>query len=146
MLPSSLLSLLLLPLAASLASASSSTVEEEYTEDLRIRPLPDGKVNAHFRFVTHLNQSDSSKGTVFVLYPDGLRCALTAVRISLPGHHYLSPSPLLALLHAHEAQGFDLALTAGLWDHSRWGYPLGNTGGTGAELWAWMREGELRGR
>ncbi|KAL7416017.1 GPI transamidase component PIG-T [Mrakia frigida] len=116
MLPLSLLALLLVQPLVSVATSSPSTTIETFDEHLHVRPLLDGKVNARFSFVTHSSNPQT--------------------------HHSLSPAPLLALLRAHQADGFELALTAGSWDHSRWGYPLGQTGGTGAELWAWMGEGE----
>ncbi|CDZ97242.1 GPI transamidase complex, GPI16/PIG-T component, involved in glycosylphosphatidylinositol anchor biosynthesis [Phaffia rhodozyma] len=110
----SLLTLLLYPALAFASPQFNSSSEETFSETLTIRPLSDGKVNARFEFVTLINQTSSN------------------------GHSTLAPAFILSLLKKHEAQAFELVLTAGVWDHSRWGYPLSEAGGTGAELWAWM--------
>ena len=139
-----MLALSLLALALVQPWTVSGAGSESFDEHLHLRPLPDGSVNARFSFVT-TTPDPHSKPSLLVhrqLASNIADLAPCSPSPSPTAHHSLSPAPLLALLRAHDAHGFSLALTAGSWDHTRWGYPLGETGGTGAELWAWMGEAE----
>ncbi|CAK9197319.1 unnamed protein product [Sphagnum troendelagicum] len=94
------------------------TEEEEFSEDLLLRPLPDGKVLAHFLF-TNLLPPVKSHGH---------------------HHHRLFPKAIYQLVQKYHIQQMELSFTQGRWDYQRWGAldPItsANAKPIGVELWA----------
>ncbi|KAH7908372.1 GPI transamidase component PIG-T [Hygrophoropsis aurantiaca] len=100
---------------AALCVHATVASSEEYTEDLLLRPLRDGKVASTFTFTTLLHSS-----------PDDAQ------------HYTLFPLALGQILRAHAVTELHLSLNAGKWDYRQWHYPDHPAVATGAELWAWM--------
>ncbi|CAK9860930.1 unnamed protein product [Sphagnum jensenii] len=94
------------------------TEEEEFSEDLLLRPLPDGKVLAHFLF-TNLLPPVKSHGH---------------------HHHRWFPKAIYQLVQKYHIQQMELSFTQGRWDYQRWGAldPItsANAKPIGVELWA----------
>lgn len=137
-LPAGLIALILAlqPVLGSASTPHSSSFDETLT----LRPLLDGHVNARFEFATRSPRSSSSTNICLSVCACPTSSADLQTGVVPPAqHHSLSPAALIALLAAHDVQSLHLSLTAGTWDHARWGLPLSPmSGGTGAELWAHM--------
>lgn len=93
--------------------------EEEFTEELLLRPLPDGRVLSHFHF-QHKAPSP---------YTNGGR------------HHYnLFPKAIHQLVHKFRIQEMELSFTQGRWNYEKWGgfdpISSSNVKPPGVELWA----------
>jgi phosphatidylinositol glycan class T len=130
-----------------------NAAEEEYREELTLRPLIDGKVSAHFSFSTLLHgavpRSPSTLGTddtctPALLFsqppPDRRRRGMRA--FAFPAQHYsIFPLALGQILREHAIPEFHLTMNSGKWDYDRWGHPGEPGVGSGAELWAWMGDG-----
>ncbi|KAG8860853.1 Subunit of the glycosylphosphatidylinositol transamidase complex-like protein [Tulasnella sp. 330] len=106
----------------------SFSTNENFSELLHLRSLPDGKVYARFAFTTVL--SDASP-----------RRPETLGEEDESQHYTLFPLPLGQLLRAHAITELHLNLNAGKWDYDDWGQPTDESVGAGAELWVWMAEG-----
>ncbi|KAJ7554231.1 hypothetical protein O6H91_06G132200 [Diphasiastrum complanatum] len=93
------------------------TLEEEFTEDLLLRPLPDGKVLSHFHFIHKLPQARS-----------------------YGGHHSLFPKAIFQLVKKFHVKEMELSFTQGRWNYQRWGgfdaIAAFNAKPVGVELWA----------
>lgn len=105
-------------LLAILALGSTGVVvEEEFTEALLLKPLPDRKVLAHFHFENRAPPS-SSHGR----------------------HHHLFPKAISQLVQKFRVKEMELSFTQGRWNHEHWGGfdPLSSTNAkpVGVELWA----------
>ncbi|MQM05038.1 hypothetical protein Taro_037840 [Colocasia esculenta] len=91
--------------------------EEEFTEELLLRPLPDRKVLAHFHFESRVPPS-STNGR----------------------HHHLFPKAIAQLVNKFQIQELELSFTQGRWNYERWGgldyIPRVNAKPPGLELWA----------
>ncbi|KAK6141866.1 hypothetical protein DH2020_024390 [Rehmannia glutinosa] len=108
-----------------LFSASESIAEEdkveklneEFTEALLLRPLPDRKVLAHFHF-----QSSAPPTRTY------------------GRHHYIFPKSIYQLVHKFQVREMELSFTQGRWNYERWGGfdPISNSNAKppGVELWA----------
>jgi len=57
-------------------------------------------------------------------------------------HYTLFPLALGQIIREYGVTELHLSLNAGKWNYGYWGYPDDPGVGTGAELWAWMGEGE----
>jgi phosphatidylinositol glycan class T len=57
-------------------------------------------------------------------------------------HYTVFPLALGQILREYAVTELHLTLNAGNWNYDRWGYPAEHGVGTGAELWAWMGEGD----
>lgn len=120
-----------------------SNANQDHTEKLFIRQLPQGRTLAHFEFVTtwdshHLTFSQAANGTVACYYSPRLfvysTCTCT-VR-----HYGLFPKSLAEVMSHYGAQEVHLTLTQGMWRSRLWGYPP-ISAPLGAELWAWFLPG-----
>ncbi|KAL5062885.1 hypothetical protein RYX36_024622 [Vicia faba] len=104
--------LLLLPIL------SSATLEEEFHEELLLKPLPDRKVLAHFHFLTEAPVADDS----------------------FARHHHLFPKSISQLVKKFHIKAMELSFTQGRWNYERWGGldPISsqNAKPPGVELWA----------
>ncbi|KAJ1409562.1 hypothetical protein SESBI_22617 [Sesbania bispinosa] len=104
--------LLLLPIL------SSATGEEEFSEELLLKPLPDRKVLAHFHFQSEATISDDS----------------------FARHHHLFPKSISQLVKKYHIKEMELSFTQGRWNYERWGGfdPMSsrNAKPPGVELWA----------
>jgi phosphatidylinositol glycan class T len=141
------LGLVLLLASSSLGTQAVRGASSTFSEDLALRPLPDGKVDAFLTFSINSTarvagaSCESLSGMPDICVesePDHGPLTPSSLPPSHSAHDTLAPSSLLSLLHNHQADSFELALTSGTWQHSRWGYPLSETGGSGAEMWASM--------
>lgn len=103
---------------------------ENYREDLRIRPLRDGRVSTTFSFVTVL------EGAV-------PRNPKALGQLDESQHYSLFPLTLGQILREHAITELHLTLNAGKWNYDNWGHPHEAGVGTGAELWAWMGTSEV---
>jgi len=104
----------------------------DFTEDLLLSPLPDGRILAHFHFDNN-GGLDSSNYELF-------------------------PKSLGSILHKYGVEEMSLSLSHGRWQHREWGYPsdypilntsLSTTGPvigpSGAEVWASLTPTNQRG-
>ncbi|KAI8986119.1 Gpi16 subunit GPI transamidase component [Trametes punicea] len=110
-------------LALHLLAASAHS--ELFEEDLTLRPLRDGKLEARFSFTTLL------RGTT-------PRDPQSLTGDDKAQHYTLFPLALGQILREHAVTELHLTLNNGKWDYDHWGYPDESGVGTGAELWAWM--------
>ncbi|KAI0642850.1 Gpi16 subunit GPI transamidase component [Trametes meyenii] len=108
-------------LALPLVAASG----ELFEEDLTLRPLRDGKLEARFSFTTLLKGATPRD-------PQGL------AEDDEAQHYTLFPLALGQILREHAVTELHLTLNAGKWNYDHWGYPDEPGVSTGAELWAWM--------
>eukprot|EP01018_Ginkgo_biloba_P038080 Gb_07407 [translate_table: standard] len=91
--------------------------EEEFTEELLLKPLPDRKVLAHFHFTNKLPPTQ------------------------IHGHHHrLFPKAIYQLVQKFSIREMELSFTQGRWNYGSWGGsdPLSsvNAKPPGVELWA----------
>ncbi|XP_010271693.1 PREDICTED: GPI transamidase component PIG-T [Nelumbo nucifera] len=96
---------------------AGSSGEEEFSEELLLRPLPDRKVLAHFHF--------ESRAPPTEIY----------------GHHHrLFPKAIYQLVQKFQIREMELSFTQGRWNYERWGgfNPItsANAKPPGVELWA----------
>ncbi|KAL7279582.1 hypothetical protein ACG7TL_005984 [Trametes sanguinea] len=115
-------------LALHLVAASAQG--ELFDEDLTLRPLRDGRLEARFSFTTLLKGASPRD-------PESLRQDDEAQ------HYTLFPLALGQILREHAVTELHLTLNAGKWNYDHWGYPDEPGVGTGAELWAWMGDTSL---
>lgn len=116
-----LISLLCLPIlfaVPAIGSVSEGT-EEDFSEDLLLKPLPDRKVLAHFHFQSVAPSSRSN---------------------SYGRHHHLFPKAISQLVHKYRIKEMELSFTQGRWRYDRWGgfdsISSSNAKPSGVELWA----------
>uniref|UniRef100_A0A2P2IVV0 Uncharacterized protein MANES_13G046400 n=1 Tax=Rhizophora mucronata TaxID=61149 RepID=A0A2P2IVV0_RHIMU len=114
-----LLFLLLLLSNTAFGSATVEVIEreEEFYEQLLLKPLPDRKVLAHFHFETRAPPSESNGR-----------------------HHHLFPKAISQLVQKFQVKEMELSFTQGRWNYERWGGfdPISsrNAKPPGVELWA----------
>lgn len=100
-----------------LSHAQNTEAEEEFSEELLLRPLPDGKLFAHFHFAHKLPPTNE-----------------------YGHHHHLFPKAIYQLVQKFRIQEMELSFTQGRWDYNRWGGvdPLTRLHAkpSGVELWA----------
>ncbi|CAI9107418.1 OLC1v1006768C1 [Oldenlandia corymbosa var. corymbosa] len=103
--------------AATEAAAASDSGEEEFSEALLLRPLPDRKVLAHFHFQSRAPSTNS-----------------------YGHHHHLFPKSIYQLVQKFHLQEMELSFTQGRWNYERWGgydpISTSNAKPPGVELWA----------
>uniref|UniRef100_A0A5B6ZL66 Putative GPI transamidase component PIG-T n=1 Tax=Davidia involucrata TaxID=16924 RepID=A0A5B6ZL66_DAVIN len=91
--------------------------QEEFSEELLLRPLPDRKVLAHFHFESRVPPTDT-----------------------YGRHHHLFPKAIYQLVHKFRVREMELSFTQGRWNYERWGGydPLSSSNAKppGVELWA----------
>ncbi|CAK9159180.1 unnamed protein product [Ilex paraguariensis] len=91
--------------------------DEEFSEELLLRPLPDRKVLAHFHFDTRVPPTDT-----------------------YGHHHHLFPKAIYQLVHKFRVREMELSFTQGRWNYERWGgydpISSSNAKPPGVELWA----------
>ncbi|CAA3002366.1 GPI transamidase component PIG-T [Olea europaea subsp. europaea] len=92
-------------------------LNEEFTEGLLLRPLPDRKVLAHFHF-----QSSVPPTRIY------------------GRHHHLFPKSIYQLVNKFRVREMELSFTQGRWNYERWGGydPISSSSAKppGVELWA----------
>ncbi|KAF5298449.1 hypothetical protein FQR65_LT01228 [Abscondita terminalis] len=93
------------------------SISDSFTEELIIRPLYTEQVYAHFHFSTVWDTDLFNEQFL---------------------HTHLFPRALGEIIKRHNVQELHLSLTAGLWRHETWGYPI-TSAAPGAELWAWFK-------
>ncbi|KAJ4968454.1 hypothetical protein NE237_015155 [Protea cynaroides] len=96
---------------------SGSTEEEEFSEELLLKPLPDRKVLAHFHFDSRAPPS-TTHGR----------------------HHRIFPKAIAQLVQKFRIREMELSFTQGRWNYERWGgfdpVSSANAKPPGVELWA----------
>ncbi|XP_042516140.1 GPI transamidase component PIG-T [Macadamia integrifolia] len=96
---------------------AGSTEEEEFSEELLLKPLPDRKVLAHFHFDSRAPPS-TSHGR----------------------HHRLFPKAIAQLVQKFRIREMELSFTQGRWNYEQWGgfdpVSSANAKPPGVELWA----------
>ncbi|EDW78215.1 uncharacterized protein Dwil_GK16308 [Drosophila willistoni] len=88
---------------------------EQFHEELVIRPLAGDHVNTYFQFTTRWHYGENE--SLF--------------------HTQLTPRVIAELLQQFDVKELHIGLTQGLWRYETWGYPVVETTG-GAEMWAWF--------
>ncbi|GAU44938.1 hypothetical protein TSUD_351530 [Trifolium subterraneum] len=115
--PTTILTLSLLLLLPILSSAKV-VEEEQFSEELLLKPLPDRKILTHFHFQTEAPISDHS----------------------FARHHSLFPKSIAQLVKKFHIKAMELSFTQGRWNYERWGGfdPISsqNAKPPGVELWA----------
>ncbi|KDQ11455.1 hypothetical protein BOTBODRAFT_67994 [Botryobasidium botryosum FD-172 SS1] len=109
------------------AASAAPVLEEEFYENLKLTPLPDGRLLTRFDFKTLLRDAAP-------------RAPHTLAEEDEPQHYNLFPLALGQLLREHAVTELHLTLNAGQWNYAAWGQPEDSGVATGAELWAWMGE------
>eukprot|EP00731_Ephydatia_muelleri_P022483 Em0015g66a len=104
-----------------------SNANQDHTEKLFIRQLPQGRTLAHFEFVTTWDSHH-----------------LTFSQAANVRHYGLFPKSLAEVMSHYGAQEVHLTLTQGMWRSRLWGYPP-ISAPLGAELWAWFLPGTNAG-
>ncbi|KAJ2374156.1 Subunit of the glycosylphosphatidylinositol transamidase complex-like protein, partial [Coemansia sp. RSA 2603] len=97
--------------AASLVSQGSDPAvgsRDSFTEDLLVKPLPDGKVLLHFEFAFRRNHTQH--------------------------HYHLFPRQIGEIALRYDVDELHLAFTQGNWRESRWGHPPVASQGVGADI------------
>ncbi|KAI8523245.1 hypothetical protein RHMOL_Rhmol13G0058600 [Rhododendron molle] len=91
--------------------------EEEFSEELLLKPLPDRKVLAHFHFQSRVPPTETHGP-----------------------HHRLFPKAIYQLVHKFHIREMELSFTQGRWNYERWGgndpISSNNAKPPGVELWA----------
>ncbi|KAL1935076.1 hypothetical protein VTP01DRAFT_4216 [Rhizomucor pusillus] len=93
----------------------AAAANEAFNEDLRLETLNDGKLLAHFDFVTRT----TAYGQQILDYG-------------------LFPKAIGQVLQEYKVEDLHLTFSQGRWNYDEWGYPPEPSTGTGVELWAWM--------
>ncbi|KAI0369392.1 Gpi16 subunit GPI transamidase component [Pilatotrama ljubarskyi] len=112
-------------LALHLVAASAQG--EVFEEELTLRPLRDGKLEARFSFATLLKGATPRNPGALTVDDEAQ-------------HYTLFPLALGQILREHAVTELHLTLNAGKWNYDHWGYPEEPGVGTGAELWVWMAD------
>ncbi|XP_017869235.1 PREDICTED: GPI transamidase component PIG-T [Drosophila arizonae] len=94
--------------------------DEQFHEELVVRPLAGDHVNTYFQFTTRWHY-----GVHKNLY-----------------HTQLTPRVIAEILQTYDVKELHIGLTQGLWRYETWGYPIVEATG-GAELWAWFSSPNL---
>ncbi|KAF8509714.1 GPI transamidase component PIG-T [Hysterangium stoloniferum] len=102
---------------------------EQFEEELHVRPLQDGRVYTNFVFKILLKNAVP-------------RSANTLGSEDEAQHYTVFPLALGQIIREYAVTELHLSLNAGKWDYASWGYPDNPSVGSGAELWAWMGEGD----
>ncbi|XP_022865005.1 GPI transamidase component PIG-T-like [Olea europaea var. sylvestris] len=96
---------------------SAEELNEEFTEGLLLRPLPDRKVLAHFHFQSSVPPTRT-----------------------YGRHHHLFPKSIYQLINKFRVREMELSFTQGRWNYERWGgydpISSSNAKPPGVELWA----------
>nr|KYP69650.1 GPI transamidase component PIG-T [Cajanus cajan] len=96
----------------------AASAEEEFSEELLLKPLPDRKILAHFHF----------------------RNEAPLAADSFARHHHLFPKSISQLVQKFHIKAMELSFTQGRWNYERWGGfdPISshNAKPPGVELWA----------
>ncbi|KAJ6637247.1 GPI transamidase component PIG-T [Pseudolycoriella hygida] len=95
--------------------SESSQFQDEFHEELFLKPLPTGHINSYFQFSTEwtLNRGDSLH------------------------HTNLVSRSIAEIFHYYHVKELHISLSNGLWRYENWGYPV-VPGAPGAEVWAWF--------
>lgn len=104
-----------LTLSSVLGQIQQSSSDEQFHEELVVRPLAGDHVNTYFQFTTRWHYGNRNN-----LY-----------------HTQLTPRVIAEILQTYDVKELHISLTQGLWRYESWGYPIVDATG-GAELWAWF--------
>ncbi|XP_065331877.1 GPI transamidase component PIG-T [Cloeon dipterum] len=115
----SLCSLYLFLTLLSTSSVECFNLDDQFEEELLIKPLNNDFVYAYFQFTTTWDVPFEAK--------------------SFQNCH-LFPRVLGEVLGQYSVQELHLSLTQGLWRHEKYGYPVIDAP-AGTEIWAWFKEG-----
>lgn len=100
-----------------IGSVTEQVNQEEFTEELLLKPLPDRKVLAHFHF-QNTAPTSSTNGR----------------------HHHLFPKAISQLVQKFQVKEMELSFTQGRWNYEHWGgfdpISSSNAKPPGVELWA----------
>ncbi|KAK7504653.1 hypothetical protein BaRGS_00004139 [Batillaria attramentaria] len=97
---------------------TSAVKNDEFHEELYVKPLQNGHVYYHFQFTTKWNVSVHSTSNF--------------------QHFRLFPKALGEVLTTYHVQEIHLTQTQGKWRHQAWGYPVEDAP-PGAQLWVWFK-------
>ncbi|XP_070575719.1 GPI transamidase component PIG-T-like [Ptychodera flava] len=93
--------------------------QDNFAEELFIKPLPSGHIYSHFQFTTTWNV-DIQDQSAF-------------------SHYNLFPKSLGQIISKYSVRELHLSLTQGYWRPEKWGYPIVSAP-PGAELWVWFHQ------
>ncbi|XP_037938466.1 GPI transamidase component PIG-T [Teleopsis dalmanni] len=96
-------------------SEDTKNTNEEFHEELYVRPLATGYINSYFQFTTRWHYGDKNNLHNTNLIPRSI--AETLIRFDVKELH--------------------IRLTQGVWRYESWGYPIVDAA-PGAEAWAWF--------
>ncbi|XP_064640505.1 GPI transamidase component PIG-T-like [Lineus longissimus] len=91
--------------------------DEQFHEELLIKPLPNGHIYTHFQFTTTWDIDIENESSF--------------------SHFRLFPKSLGETIAKYSVQELHLTMTQGLWRYEKWGYPVSEAP-PGAELWVWF--------
>eukprot|EP00105_Crassostrea_gigas_P027835 XP_011449302.1 PREDICTED: GPI transamidase component PIG-T [Crassostrea gigas] len=91
---------------------------DNFSEELYVKPFSSGHVMFHFQFTTVWNVSIDK--------PESFQ------------HYHLFPKSLGDVLTTYKVKELHLSQTQGLWKHEKWGYPPEDAP-PGDELWVWFQ-------
>ncbi|ORX56245.1 Gpi16 subunit, GPI transamidase component [Hesseltinella vesiculosa] len=95
-----------------------AVAKDQFTEKLTFTPLSDGKVLAHFDFLTEVD-APFSQNVPLIDYD-------------------LFPKAIGQVMQTYSVRDLNLKFTQGRWLYDTWGLNPDSSSGTGVELWAWM--------
>jgi len=111
---------------------------QRYSEELTLRPLPDGKMSLLFDF-----RIEAPSGMLIDESSLAHTCLTSTVLPTASEHFRLAPPSLLLPLQHNNVSEMHLSLVTGRWKTNQWGQPQHpEVAGTGAELRAWFRDEE----
>ncbi|XP_077982557.1 GPI-anchor transamidase component PIGT-like [Glandiceps talaboti] len=96
--------------------------QDNFDEELYIKPLSSGHVYTHFQFTTTWDIDIHDQSSF--------------------AHYNLFPKSLGQIINKYSVQELHLSLTQGYWRHDKWGYPI-ISAPPGAELYVWFQENTL---
>lgn len=128
--------------------ASPQVDDEDFQEQLYIRPLPDGKVLSHFEFTTAASHARweglKVDETIACTRQIARACnVITKSRSVSRASAYqtsLLPRSLSAIIRSFDVEEVYLSLTSGRWDYTRWGETVGDGSPSGGEIYAWLSD------
>ncbi|PRP74830.1 hypothetical protein PROFUN_09530 [Planoprotostelium fungivorum] len=111
------------------SSAHGDTISrEDFTEQLRLKPLPDSKLLATFDFTFTSPWPKNQSGTIIECYRRN--CGIEE-------HYRLVPKSMIRIIKDYTVNELHLSFTQGRWSTSRWGRPL-SSAPPGSELWVYF--------
>ncbi|XP_047499729.1 GPI transamidase component PIG-T-like [Penaeus chinensis] len=103
---------------------SGYVYDNEFKEELLVKPLPSGHVYSHFEFTT-------------TWATPGIQESVEQYTDFEFEHYDLFPRALGEIVERYHVRELHLSLTQGFWRHRKWGYPVIDAP-PGAQLWVWF--------